>query len=154
MKRTPLKRKSKTEVAKLIQKLVKVSHDYIRNRDSLSKDTVGGACFDCGKITYGKNFQAGHFIPDSSGGALLRYHPHNMHGQASGCNMSFVQERVKINYTLAMIRMYGQERLNEIMRLKTKTVKADSIFYSKLIELYQIGREEDIVNFLENEKSG
>ena len=148
MKRTPLKRKSTTPIAKLIQKLVKVSHDYIRSRDSFNRDEVRGQCFDCDMVTEGQHFQAGHFIPDASGGALLRYHPHNMHGQASGCNMKFVQERVKINYTMKMIERYGLAYVNKLRLLKNKAIKADSIFYSKMIELYEIGDEKKIVSYL------
>lgn len=149
MKRSPLKRKSKTETNKLIQRLTKISHDYIRHRDSSGRE-IGGNCFDCGKRTTGKDFQAGHFIPDASGGAILRYHPHNMHGQASGCNMSFVQERVKINYTLRMVDKYGRDYVDHLNSLKNKTIKADSIFYSKMIELYEAGDEVLIVEYLES----
>lgn len=150
MKRTPLKKKSKTELKKVISKLTKISHDYIRYRDSKNKDEIGGYCFDCGTFATGQNFQAGHFIPDSVGGALLRYHPHNMHGQTSGCNMKVSQERVKINYTLAMQKKYGNNYVEHLLRMKQKTVKADIIFYNKLIELYERGVENDIVEFLEN----
>lgn len=150
MKKTPLNKVSKNEVKKTIAKLVKISHDFIRHRDSTQEYELKGKCFDCGKIAEGQHFQCGHFIPDSVGGAILRFHPHNMHGQASGCNMSFVQERVKIDYTFAMIKKYGKTRVEKLRQLKNKTIKADIIFYNKMIELYEQGDEQDIVYYLEH----
>lgn len=145
-----MKKKSNTETAKLIQKLTEVSHDYIRHRDSLEEGIIGGHCFDCGKLSGGQYFQAGHFLPDAASGAILRYHPHNMHGQSAGCNMAFVQERVKIDYTLAMIKKYGKKKVEELKQLKHKSIKADSIFYNKMIELYEQGDEKKIIKYLES----
>ena len=132
----------------LANKLEKISHDYIRRRDAFDKDFLIGNCFDCGKICEGRHFQCGHFIPDASGGAILRYHPHNMQGQSSGCNMKVSQERVKIEYTIKMQEKYGAEYVNFLRSLRNKTIKADEIFYSKMIELYENGDEEMIVDYL------
>lgn len=129
-------------------KLVKLSHDFIRARDSISEDRFHGYCIDCGKYAEGGDFQCGHFTADSVGGAILRYHPHNMHGQAKGCNMLVRQEEVKINYTFAMVEKYGRNYVDFLRNLKQKTIKADIIFYEKMIELYQKGIEEDIVEYL------
>jgi len=145
-----MKKKSNTETAKAIQKLTKISHDYIRRRDSIDESEICGYCFDCGYKAFGQYFQAGHFIADSVGGALLRYHPDNMHGQSAGCNMKHRQETVKINYTLAMQKKYGTKRFNQLMALKNKTIKADIIFYTKMIELYEAGDEKKIIKYLES----
>ena len=153
------------------KELTKLSHDFIRHRDSTKvmftgfetlpefpvpfpyepkiENILGGNCFDCGKVTSGQNFQCGHWIPDSVGGALLRYHPENMHGQASSCNCGYQQEFVKINYTRAMYQKYGEKRCNELLALKNRSIKADIIWYEKMIELYQQGDEKAIVDFLE-----
>jgi hypothetical protein len=139
-------------VKKAKKVLEKLSHDFVRRRDSQNQNDsveVGGKCFDCGKLAFGSDFQCGHWIPSGSGGALLRYHPQNMHGQASGCNCGYNQEQVKINYTLAMIKKYGQERVEKLRQLKNKSIKADILFYLKLIELYEKGNEQDIINYLE-----
>jgi len=150
LKKTPLKKKSKTSLKKLIQELTKLSHDFIRQRDSIKKYIIGGYCFDCGDYTEFQQFQCGHFIPDSTGGALLRYHPINMHGQAGKCNCKYNQEFVKINYTLAMEKKYGKEYVQKLIQLKYKSIKADEIFYSKMIELYKEGNEKKIVAYLES----
>ena len=146
-----MKKRSSNPTKKLAQKLEKISHDYIRRRDSINPDVeIGGYCFDCAKLVFGPMFQAGHFLPSGSCGAILRYHPHNMHGQAGGCNCKYQQERVKINYTMAMIKKYGKKYVDKLISLKNKSIKADSIFYEKMIELYEQGDEKAIVNYLEN----
>lgn len=152
--RTKLKRDlMPARVKRAKKELEKLSHDYIRTRDSINDYEFGGNCFDCGKYTSGAQFQCGHFEPSSTGGATLRYHPHNMHGQSGGCNCGYRQEHVKINYTLAMVKRYGQERVSEILALRGKIVKADIFFYERMILLYKAGNEQDIVNFLEYENN-
>jgi hypothetical protein len=140
----------KTNLQKLKDELYRVSHTYIRQRDSLNDYEIAGNCFDCGRYAFGGNFQAGHFIPDASGGAVLRYHPQNMHGQAGGCNMKFQQETVKINYTFAMLKKYGKKRVEQLRKLKNKVVKADEIFYQTLIDLYKKKDEKAIIKYLES----
>lgn len=141
---------SKTVIGKLKDELYTISHTYIRKRDSKDKDFIGGNCFDCGCWAEGGNFQAGYWIPDAGGGAVLRYHPQNMHGQAGGCNMKYNQERVKIDYTFAMIKKYGKKRVDELRALKNKVIKADIIFYQTMIDLYKKGDEKAIVKYLES----
>lgn len=130
--------------------LEKLSHDFIRRRDSIDEFVIGGKCFDCGKLTIGREFQCGHWIPSGSGGAILRYHPQNMHGQASSCNCGYNQEFVKINYTRAMSQKYGEKRCTELLALKNRTIKADILFYLKLIELYTQADEKKIIAYLES----
>ena len=127
-----------------------VSHNHVRRRDSKNEHEIAGNCFDCGEWAEGQQFQAGHFEASGSCGALLRYHPHNMHGQKGGCNMAVAQERVKINYTLRMIDKYGRDYVDHLKRLKQKQIKADIIFYETMIELYKIGNEKAIIDYLES----
>lgn len=157
MKKTKLNKKGKSETAKKIQLLTKLSHDFVRNRDSVhGNGTFAGYCFDCNNWCEGQQFQAGHWIADSVGGMLLRYHPHNMHGQSGGCNMKYSQERVKINYTFKMIDKYGKEYVDHLRSLQHKKdaigmpLRADSIFYDKMIELYTKGEESKIVAYLDS----
>jgi hypothetical protein len=132
--------------------LEKISHDFVRGRDSDEHNkhasTFGGKCVDCGIYDEGQYFQAGHFEASGSCGALLRYHPHNMHGQRAGCNLKYRQEQVKINYTMVMIAKYGKDYVDLLRSLKNKSIKADIIFYETLINLYKQGNEEEIVDFL------
>jgi len=144
------KKKKLPSISKLKKKLVKVSHDYIRKRDSRQEHEIAGSCFDCCEWAVGQYFQAGHFLPDGGSGAVLRYHPHNMHGQAAGCNMKHQQERVKINYTIRMIDKYGREYVDFLRSLRQKSIKADRFFYEKMIALYQAGDEKEVVKYLES----
>lgn len=139
-----------SRVKKAKKDLEKISHDFIRQRDSINDYEIRGYCFDCGLIAEGQQFQCGHWQPSGSSGAILRYHPHNMHGQKGGCNTAWQQEKVKIDYTLNMIKKYGAERVEQLRQLKNRTIKADIIFYERMIELYKEGNEDNIVNYLEN----
>lgn len=154
-KQKPIKRKainkvSKDPVKKLAKKLYEISHTFVRRRDSRDPDMIGGFCFDCGEYAEGGQFQAGHWIPDAGGGAILRYHPHNMNGQIGKCNCKYQQEFVKINYTFAMQRKYGKEYCNFLLDLrnKGKLIKADRIFYQRMIDLYEAGDESEIIKYL------
>lgn len=135
-------------VKKAKKKLEKISHDYIRRRDGINGE-LKGYCFDCGKYCEGQMWQCGHFEPSGSSGALLRYHPHNMHGQFGGCNTKYQQEHVKINYAYKMEDIYGREYVNKLRQLKYKIIKADIIFYETMIDLYEQGDEDKIVQYLE-----
>lgn len=132
--------------------LEKISHDFVRNRDSVREGEFAGSCCTCGLYCEGGNFQAGHYEPSGSCGALLRYHPQNMHGQGGYCcniNRNH-QQKMGNDYTFFMINKYGRKRVEEIRALKHKSVYADIIFYQTMIELYRQGNEANIINYLEN----
>jgi len=149
MKKTALKKKSKNPVIKLKYKLVEISHTHVRKRDSVSDEKIGGYCFDCKYYIEGQQFQAGHWIPDSKG-VITRYHPHNMHGQAGKCNCAYQQEFVKINYTFAMQKKYGIKYCKKLKEMSEKTIRVNVLFYTKMIELYEIGDEQEIIKYLES----
>ena len=148
MKRSAISKISKDPVKKLAKELEKISHDYIRQRDSIKDDKIGGYCVDCGKYKEGQQFQAGHWIPNSKG-VLTRYHPHNMHGQSGGCNCKYQQEFVKINYTFAMQKKYGDEYCKKLKVMSEKIKRVNEIFYKNMIYLYQQGDEQKIVDYLD-----
>lgn len=149
LKEISTKRKStKTLTEKAKKTLYALSHTFIRNRDSSIDDGIGGNCFDCGHLCFGPQFQCGHWIADSKG-ALTRYHPLNMHGQFSGCNMKQQQEHVKINYTLKMEDAYSREYVDKLKRMSERTIDADIMFYTTLIDLYTAGDENAIIEYLD-----
>lgn len=131
-------------------KLEKISHDFVRRRDSKVDDRLAGNCVDCGLWTEGGQFQAGHFESSGGNGAWLRYHPRNMHGQAGGCNMARSQEKVKISYTLKMIDKYGREYVDYLRSYKQISIKADIYYYESLYNMYQNGTEEQICEWLDD----
>lgn len=138
-------------VKRAIKDLEIISHRYVRLRDSKKNGEIAGMCCTCGKWCEGSDFQAGHYEPSGSCGALLRYHPHNMHGQGGFCcniNRNH-QQKMGNDYTFFMIRKYGQKRVEQIRALKRRSIKADIIFYETMIKLYQEGDEQEIINYLE-----
>lgn len=135
-------------IKKAIKDLEKLSHDFVRRRDSINDYEIKGHCIDCGKLAEGSQFQAGHWLPSGSSGALLRFHPYNIHGQHAGCNCGYNQEKVKIDYTLVMIQRYGDETVSKLRQLKNKSIKADILFYIDMINLYNQGNEQEIVDYL------
>ena len=132
--------------------LTELSHTFVRKRDSVSGDgnVFGGPCCSCGKFCGGSDFQAGHWEADSTGGAILRYHPQNMHGQGGFCcNINrHGQQRMGVAYTMFMIKRYGLKHVEFLRSLKKKVIKADIIFFETMIELYRQGDEKKIVAYL------
>ena len=51
-----MRKSSKNSTNKLAKELEKISHDFIRKRDSINDYEIGGYCFDCGKLSYGQQF--------------------------------------------------------------------------------------------------
>lgn len=68
MKRTALRKVSKQPISRLKRKLWAVFSEYVRKRDKC-------VCYTCGKQAEGYSCHAGHFIPKSSGGIVLYFHP-------------------------------------------------------------------------------
>lgn len=134
------------KISTLKKKLWKEVARFIKERD-------GEYCFDCGLHCTGQQLQAGHWIPNSTSGARLRYHPHNIHSQAGKCNLRYQQEDVKVRYSLTMAKVYGEKRVNELYQLKNKYMKDDRFYVMRLIELYSNPYSEslemEIIDFLE-----
>lgn len=78
MKRTPLKRKSKTPLAKAKDKLWELCKELTRKR-------YGYNCYTCG--TYAKHPHTGHFITSSTCSTELRYDLSNLRPQCYACNV-------------------------------------------------------------------
>ena len=164
LKRTPVKRSKLTSkrvklpkrelmpnrVKRAKKELTELSHTFVRKRDSVDKNKIGGYCISCKKYCSGADFQSGHWIPDSIGGALLRWHPLNMSGQGGYCcNINrHGQQRMGNDYTLALLEKHGLERINELRRLCQKSIKCDILFLEKMIELYKGGNEAEIVGYI------
>jgi len=145
-----------TNVKEAKKILYQLSHTFVRRRDSKDSEVIAGNCFTCGKWCEGGNFQAGHFEPDSTGGALLRYHPRNMHGQGGFCcNINrHGQQRIAIEYYDRMVKKYGLKKVQALRAMKQKSIKADLLFYLKMIELYEAGDEKKIIKYLESLANG
>lgn len=96
-----------------IKTLQIVFNSYIRERD---KDQP---CICCGK-PLGKVFHAGHLW---SVGAYpgVRFNEDNCHGQRTECNL--YRHGNAAEYAIRLPQRIGQERFNELFRIKEKSVK-------------------------------
>lgn len=152
MKKLPKRDLMENRVKRAKKELTQLSHTFVRRRDSHNPDLIGGLCATCGKYCMDSNFQSGHWENDATGGAILRFHPRNMHGQGGFCcNINrHGQQQMGVAYTLFMINKYGIDYVNKLRAMKQKSIKADIIFYERMIELYQAGNEQDIVDYLES----
>lgn len=146
------KRRRAKEQKKLPNILKELAHDFVKRRDSIQGEKRKGHCITCGIITEGGNFQAGHFEPSSTCGALLRYHPHNIHGQCGfKCNINkHGQQKMGVEYTMKMISKYGEEYVRHLREMKTVSIEAKTHFFETMITLYKEGDEKKIVDFLES----
>lgn len=128
MKKTPLKRKSKSETRK-IQDLL-----WIECR-RLTRRKYGPTCYTCGKTPLeGSSYQTGHFIPNSVGGALLRYDLRNLRPQCYRCNIDLSGNGAV--FYRKLVEVEGQEYVDALFALKGKMIKALP-FYTELLYKYK-----------------
>ena len=121
--------KRKETPAKLKKKLWQVFSKYIRARDNYT-------CVTCGKKGEGSGIHAGHYITKSVGGLSLYFHEQNVHAQCYRCNIHLSGNWTA--YREFILRTYGQEVDNELMRLKDKGYRTISVLeYKQLIKEYE-----------------
>ncbi len=93
-------------------------------------------CYTCGRlIDEPAKAQTGHFLPSSTCGALLRHDLRNLRVQCYNCNIN--QGGNGAEYYRRMVQEVGQEAVDQLFQDKQKTIKADAIYYSNLIETYK-----------------
>lgn len=113
-RRKRIKKKATTPLAQLKEELMELAKKYIKLRDEHT-------CWSCGKKNLtGKDLQGGHFIPDSTGGVILRYDEHNIHPQCLRCNHFLSGNQAE--YYRKMVEVYGQEFVDEMFRKKHQDI--------------------------------
>lgn len=141
IKRSKVKKPKLKSVSQLKKILWKLVSNFIRERDKFT-------CISCGRTGSGGQIHAGHFLPSGNCGALLRYHPKNIHAQCYFCNINLGGNGA-IYYT-KMVEKYGQDYVNRLIEIKNQTtISADREFYAILTEYYKEKNQEEIVKFLE-----
>lgn len=132
MKKTPLKRKSKSDTKKVQDKLWqecrRIQIAKYQQKDGTWK------CFTCDKQIDGVNKQLGHFIPNSVGGALLRFNLDNLRLQCYYCNINLGGNGSE--FYKRLVETEGQDFVDNLFALKHQTVKA-SDHYIKLLAEYE-----------------
>jgi len=116
------------------------------NRRKLADDNGYVACVCCGKVKHWKEMDAGHFIPKKKGKAVY-FLPENIFPQCTGCNRPYSSaqaEKVKIAYTLWMVKTYGTEAVERLQRLSRGIEHSQEIdewndFYTSRLKALQCG---------------
>jgi len=128
MKRGRHKRKSRTEIAKLKDKLWELCKLVIRKRD-------GDTCYACGKSgLVGSNWHTGHFIPSVACGGFLRYELRNLYSQCYNCNINLGGNGTAM--TRNLVQRQSQDFVDQIWRDKQNLIKVDIHFIKDKIEEY------------------
>lgn len=98
----------KTESIKTLKKkLERVFNDFIRWRDWKK------GCISCGvRMSWRREWQAGHFYPVSTTYAALRYDEQNVNGQCAYCNKFL--EGNKESYRRGLIARYGESVIEKL----------------------------------------
>lgn len=128
MKKTPLRRKSKTPLAKLKDELWELCKQLTRRE-------YGYDCYTCG--TYIEYPHTGHFITDSICSTELSYDLKNLRPQCYACNIH--KSGNWVNFEAKLIREHGKEYVEElkVRNQKTKGLKYDELWYEAKIEEYK-----------------
>jgi hypothetical protein len=129
------KKKAKPSLKTLKRKAQEIFKKWIRMRDCLKTfgSTGDGDCYTCGKHYKFEDLQAGHFQQGSHGATYFL--EDNVHAQCCGCN-TFKHGNL-VPYTLNMIKEYGQERVDELIRLNHTTKKFKASEYEEIITKYK-----------------
>ena len=131
VKRTKLRRKSRTPLAKIKDELWELCKQITRKR-------YGNRCYTCLKGPLeGSNWQTGHFITDATCSTELSYDLKNLRPQCYSCNIN--KSGNWVVFETKMIEFEGQEYVDELKRRNyaTKGKKYDIIWYQNKIEEYK-----------------
>jgi hypothetical protein len=129
MKRTGIKKKSKSELTKAKDKLWKTLKELLDIRD-------GNTCISCGATDLrGANKHGGHFIPSSACGGFLRYDLRNVFNQCATCNL--FRNGAGAEYTLALQKRFGNKFVEQIVQDKQTTIKLDIDYINSMNEYYK-----------------
>ena len=128
MRRGKIKRKSRTTLAKLKDKVWLLLKQILDIRD-------GDTCISCGATGLrGHNKHGGHFIPSSSCGGFLRYDLRNVHNQCATCNL--FRNGAGAEYTLNLQKKYGNKFVEQIIQDKQRSIKLDANYLDGLHNFY------------------
>lgn len=132
MKKTPLRRKSKSDIKKLQDKLWKVTREAVLARD---KQNGKHYCYTCGRPVEGSNRQVGHFIPKAACSAELKYNLDNLRVQCYHCNINLGGNQSEFYRRLE--QDCGKDYVDNLFKLKHSLVKADEQWYENKIKEYE-----------------
>lgn len=131
MKRTPLKRRSKTPLAKLKQALWAECRRITRER-------YGNTCYTCGRTGLeGSNWQTGHFISSSICSVALRYDLDNLRPQCYSCNINKSGNWIAFEEHLIQDKGPDFPEHLKARNRATRGEKYDELWYQQKLQEYE-----------------
>lgn len=129
MKKTPLKRKSKSKTKKLQDKLWNLCKEINRKEQP-------NVCYTCGAVGLsGSNWQTGHMWAKASLSTHLKYDMRVLRSQCMRCNVHM--GGMGADFYKNMVKEIGQEAMDELEKERNITIKADEQWYLDKIEEYK-----------------
>ena len=129
MKRTKLKRKSKSEVKKLQDKLWELCKQIIRLK-------YPHTCYTCGAQNLeGSNLQTGHLWAKASLSTHLKYDLRVLRPQCIRCNVHL--GGAGADYIENMRQREGEEYVEQLKKERLILIKADKQWYEQKINEYE-----------------
>lgn len=116
--------------------LDKLFHLFIRLRDGREDGTF--QCISCGRILPFERSDCGYFINERY--SATRYNEDNCHAQCRTCN--FFKSGNTEEYRKALVRKFGEEKVQEIERMKNDFSKMSENDFQEKIDYYRIKIEE------------
>ena len=126
----------KQTIPQLKKKLDKVFSKYIRLRDALitTGTKTHAICISCGKRKDQKyEMDAGHYV--GRGAGATRYDERNVHAQCKQCNG--FGPTAHQDYHKAIIKMYGEDVVEELIILGKQTYKFDRDWLKEQVKYYK-----------------
>ena len=115
VKKRVVKKKVKTDIQKIKDKLWSVVRSFIKKRD-------GPVCFICRKEGLsGAGWHGGHFLPSSTCGMFLRYDIRNVHSSCYHCNINLGGNGAVFYKRLE--EEYGYDFVENIFKDRERSVK-------------------------------
>jgi NinG protein len=125
------KPKKLPKIGNLKKRAWKAFSEFIRKRGA---DESGfNSCITCGRRDFWKNLQASHFIPGRTNSILFL--EDNCFPGCYGCNIG--RHGAIEDYYPIMLKKVGQERIDEIKRLKKQVFKPTREWFEQIIEKYK-----------------
>ena len=107
-------RKNKSELETLKKNVVKICHEYIRERDK------GKPCVSCGQ-PWNSEHQAGHFYK-AGDYSNLKYNENNIHNQCKGCNL--MKDGNENQYRIKITKRITKQELTELDQMASDYKKS------------------------------
>jgi hypothetical protein len=126
-----VKKKKQKTLRQLKEQCWKLFSEWIRRSHADEGGTV--ECFTCGTLMFWKDSHAGHFVGGRTNAVL--FDERIVKPQCPRCNLYLGGSYAA--YTLRMLDEVGREKVDELMALKSQTLKFTRCDLEEKIEMYK-----------------